>query len=205
MLLSKELCLEKHQILRDSINFEINNENIKEIFNKLSKLFYSFFPGILILELFFQIGIFSNHLGNLFDFILYLVWCGIISIPFHYDLPNEILLLQLEINKELSKRYPKKNNKRINFFKEELDDKNFLEFILIKLLIFVILFYISNIINDWSFYYIPSKFVQLIIVFISSQSICYLISKPYSKFKTFSVLRTAKKMSEKITVINNPK
>lgn len=69
---------------------KINSTTIKLFFDKLAILFNHFFLGMVILELFFKQGYFSDSPDNIYSFILFLVWSGIFSIPFHFFQPNSI-------------------------------------------------------------------------------------------------------------------
>jgi hypothetical protein len=106
----------------------------KEILNffkqKLSSVLIYFFPGILILELFFKKGFLNDNINNLYNFILYLVWGLSISLIFDFLLYISIT----NIVEKKAKRYFNKRNKNIpddlyermhpdeSEFKEKMED-----------------------------------------------------------------------------------
>lgn len=66
----------------------LNEQSIKLISNKLFGIINYTLPGIFILELFFKKGLFSNVPITLFEFLLFLFWSFILSIP--YNLINPV-------------------------------------------------------------------------------------------------------------------
>jgi hypothetical protein len=171
----------------------INKETVNLLFDKLAKLFNYFFPGMVILELFFHKGLFSNSIMNLPSFILFIVWAGIFSVPYNFRHPNCIENFTDNFKTILCK----KNNLTIEQLDEvidkepdtfdHLDDIIELGYILIMLLITylvykVLLFYnfpANTIIN------IPINIIQLLITF----PLTYLLSNPFGRIYAYMCRR----------------
>jgi len=88
-------------------------DTIDLFLNKISKLFNHLFPGVFIIELFFNKGLFSTPPDNIYTFSLYLIWCAVLSIPYHSILPISIQKIGDSINKVARIHY--------GFTKEEYD------------------------------------------------------------------------------------
>ena len=87
----------------------INKETFNLIKEKLVILIINFFPGILILELFFSRGFFHDNINNIHNLISYLIWGFIISFMF-----NALFAISLKsFIKDEAKKYFKKKNKKI--------------------------------------------------------------------------------------------
>lgn len=62
----------------------LNNESYKIISEKFFLLINTFLPGIVVLEIIFKKGLFSNQPQTIFEFILFLFWAILLSIPFYF-------------------------------------------------------------------------------------------------------------------------
>lgn len=161
----------------------INKETVNLLFNKLAKLLCSFFPGMVVLELFFHKGLFSNNVMSFTEFILFVVWCGIFSVPYNFFHPNSV-----ENFMDTFKQLMCKKN---NITEEQLDsvldkDSDFLDdlneyfelgFIIVKLfltyIVYKLLLYFS--IPSVSIINIPISILQLFI----SIPVTLLLSYPF--------------------------
>jgi hypothetical protein len=161
---------------------EINNEVINTIFNKLAKLFNSFLPGIIILELFFKIGLFSNSPSNIFNFVLYVIWCGIISVMYNSIQPNSVSLFSYIFKKEMFEKYDFDKDADVEELVDDLQEHVTLGFLLLKLSITYILYYIVQLIPLTSFIDIPLNIIQLIVVLILTILISYPIGFLYKAY-----------------------
>ncbi len=121
---------------------KITKEQIQLVFDNLSKLFNSFFPGIFIMEIFFSKGLFSDPPTNLIGFILFMFWAAIFSFPLIFINPNcienIILYLCRRISKILKKEIKVIKDLIDTNYEEYFDDAITLGYILIQLLILFI-------------------------------------------------------------------
>ena len=62
---------------------DINEYTIKIINNKFFYLFNSIFPGIFIMEIFFKKGLFNEIPQSIYEFLIFVVWCFLFSIPYN--------------------------------------------------------------------------------------------------------------------------
>lgn len=67
-----------------------NKDSIKLLNSKLSKGLNLVVPGLLVFELFFDLGLLSNTPENIFSFSLYLIWSLLFSMPFYLIRPRSI-------------------------------------------------------------------------------------------------------------------
>jgi hypothetical protein len=147
---------------------DFNKETIKLFKEKLATILVNLFPGLLILELFFNYGFFHNNINNLYSFILYLIYGFSISIIF--DFLFSISLYDYIERK--ARNYFKKANKTIpddfeefikpkgDDFEEKLEEiEAILNIVFYCLLIFIAYFFKSGInifvdkINNISLFY----------------------------------------------------
>ena len=167
---------------------KINKEVVELFFNKLSKIFKYFFPGIFILEIFFNQGIFSNPPTTFITLFIYVFWCGIFSIPYHSNLPYsidtfmdnfiEILCTRLKIDKEkLSEGY----NSSMEEWENNKDGIE-LGFILVEMTLTYFVFKILIWFNlpNYEYLYIPINVLQFFITLTTVIILSYPISYIYS-------------------------
>ncbi len=173
---------------------EINNEVVNLIFSKLAKLFNSFFPGIIILELFFKIGLFSNSPSNIFNFMLYVIWCGIISVMYNSFQPNSVSLFSYVFKKEMFEKYNFDKDADVGDFVDDLQEHVTLGFLLIKLSITYILYYIVLLIPLTTFIEIPLNIIQLIIVLIFTILFSYPIGFLYKAYTRRNFFKSTDEM-----------
>lgn len=62
----------------------LNNESYKIISEKFFLLINTFLAGIVVLEIIFKKGLFSNQPQIIFEFILFLFWAILLCIPFYF-------------------------------------------------------------------------------------------------------------------------
>lgn len=168
-----------------------NKEFVNLFFSKLAKLFNHFFPGIVVLELFFNKGFFSSTPEDIYSFVLFLVWSGILSIPFNFIQPLSVDLFGEKLKAYFitslsSENISDDSEEEIYSAKEAFE----LGFILIKLLLTYIIYKIIE-----TFELIKSVFSisENITTLIVSVSIATIISYPigfvYSKL-FFQLIKT---------------
>lgn len=101
----------------------LTTKSIEEVKGKFAGVINIFIPGIIILEGFFNKGLFAGGISSLYDFILYLVWGSILSLPLNFFCPaivchfKEALIPKL--NKDLEMGM---DNETIEKIIEEEDD-----------------------------------------------------------------------------------
>lgn len=164
-------------------------ETLNLFFNKLAILFNSFFPGMVILELFFKKGYFSNPPVDIFSFLLFLVWCGILSIPYNIVHPMSIEKFSDKLLRVASEKYNLTESdleEAMNKDEEEWDDiiEEFnLVFTLIKLVLTYVVYKALLIIAFPSFliFNIPDVIIQFITSLILTTIFSYPIGYIYSK------------------------
>jgi hypothetical protein len=84
---------------------DFNKDTINLFISKSATILVNIFPGILILELFFQRGFLNDNINNLYGFILYLVWGLSISIIIDFLLNISIISF---VEKKASSYFSKK-------------------------------------------------------------------------------------------------
>lgn len=174
----------------------VNKETLHLFFAKLAKLFNSFFPGMVILELFFKKGYFSTPPDNIFSFFLFLIWCGILSVPYHFIQPFSIEnfndnLLKLVCEKfkvsklELEKKTDKESEEKLDDLKEEFT----LGFILIKLVCTYVIFkyLLAFTFPSIIILKIPIVIIQLIITLFLVILVSYPVGYIYSRIFLFLI------------------
>jgi hypothetical protein len=174
----------------------INSETITLFFDKLAQFFNNFFPGIIILELFFDIGIFSNPPTNIFTFILYVVWCGILSIPFRWLVPSNIDFFVPRLQKELLKKDLLDEDSIDKNSRKDAGEEFELGFIIIKLIITIILYYLIIQLPITPFCGIPTTIINLTIVLFAMSIISYLLSFPYAACFKKILINAAEKLNK---------
>jgi hypothetical protein len=174
-------------IIKLYMETKINKELVNLFFSKLAKLFKYFFPGIVLLELFFKQGLFSTPPSNIYSFFIYLFWCGILSLPFHLIQPSCIdsffnnLLAFISKTRNIEKTILEAMFKGKDESEDELEEFE-LGFILIKLFLMYIIYKLLNIIlmSDLKFIGISGiilkLFINIIIVSVLSYPIGYIYS-----------------------------
>lgn len=175
---------------------KVNKEILHLFFAKLAKLFNSFFPGMVILELFFNKGYFSTPPDNIFSFFLFVIWCGIFSVPYHFIQPFSIEnfrdnLLKLVCEKfEVSKLDFEKNmDKETEEKWDDIMEEFTLGFILVKLACTYVIFKYLLAISFPSIIILgmPIMIIQLIITLFLVILVSYPVGYIYSKIFLFLV------------------
>ena len=81
----------------------INEQSVKIFSDKLYQVLNYIVPGVFTLEIFFKKGIFSVPPNSIFEFILFLIWAFIFSLPFNlistFRLDNVIKIIKSKIDK----------------------------------------------------------------------------------------------------------
>ena len=174
------------------MNIPFNNETIKLIYNKIALFFNLFFPGIVVMDLFFQRGLFSNLPENIYSFILYLLWCAILSLPFTFYMPKSVETFMSELIKyccekaEIEKKYFDDEINKNQETKEDLNnlsEKFSLSFILITLFLMYIVLKLLVYYNfpNSEYINIPVNVMQFIITFIVVYILRYPVGMIYAK------------------------
>src|SRR5690242_18535928 len=61
----------------------LNEQSVKIIDNKFYHFLNYILPGIFVMDIFFKKGLFSNIPQTLYEFLIYVVWCFLFSIPYN--------------------------------------------------------------------------------------------------------------------------
>lgn len=171
---------------------KINQQTVRLFFDKLAKLFNYFFPGIIILELFFNKGYFSNPPTDTFGFILYIFWCGILSIPYNFighesiaNFHDNLILAyakKYKLDEEQSEEFQTEFKKE--FSEDEIEDMSEeinLGLILVKLfLTYLVYKLLINFGFDYTILNIPSNVLQLFATLIITIPLSYPLVPCYT-------------------------
>lgn len=114
---------------------QIDKETINLFFAKLAIFLNKLFPGVFVLEIFFERGFFSNPPSNYIELILFVIWCVVLSVPFNFLQPPSVEFWHNDVREIIEK---KGNTKYLTFEndREKLGDmleRIILVFILLKL------------------------------------------------------------------------
>ncbi|WP_343695737.1 hypothetical protein [Flavobacterium sp.] len=173
---------------------EINTESSKFFLRKSSKLLNFIFPGIVIIDLFFKKGFFSNEIDSLYTFILYIIWALILSIPFHFFNHSllENLTKHLLKNVGIKRKHSPEEIKKIYESLTEEDKEDFEEFqdgallglIIIKTIILYLTYkiFIYYKIVHFTIIDIPLDYLNFICVTLSTIIMSYPLGYVYAKF-----------------------
>lgn len=153
----------------------LNNESYKIISEKFFLLINTFLPGIVVLEIIFKKGLFSNQPQTIFEFILFLFWAILLSIPFYF-------LIGLNTREYILGALKENNLSTKNIDNEKLEVLDF-NFQFIYILNSTLLFYIIDRIFHKYFYFIEifgisPKFMELFSVFTLTAMISIILSIP---------------------------
>lgn len=169
---------------------EVNEQSVKLFSDKLYSFLNYILPGVFILEVFFDKGIFSNSPQTIFEFLLFLVWAFIFSIPYNlidtFSMGKYAEKLKKEFSKQIEAKeeYEKEFQKIMEESEEEfLQNDSLVQFVFINLyLIFTYLIskYLSHNYSFENIYNINEK----LILFANSILIFYLIPFPIIYFFT---------------------
>lgn len=108
------------------------SEILKDFYKHFAGLGVYLIPGVVVLEVVFNIGFFGQRITTLYDFVFYIMWALILGIPFHYSQP-----------KQLNKLYQDFKEKKPYIDKSSLDglsDELELGFVFVKLFSFYIIY-----------------------------------------------------------------
>lgn len=159
------------------MNNKLNKESIDLMFDKLASFINYIFPGLFVLELFFNKGFFSKQPETIMEGILFLIWCIVLSIPYHFIQPFSIYNFFNDITNELLRRRIVTNDD-IAVDDDKFDDlKAHFEMIFIMLKILSI-FFIYKLI---CFYWISCNYIginQSIWKYICCHILMTIISYP---------------------------
>ncbi len=166
---------------------EINKENSKYILAKFAKGLNSLFPGVIIMDMIFGIGIFSTIPDTIYSFLLYMFWCIILSIPYgsyvHPILDNftqHSLKIHCEkkglTNDQMKKIYNSMSDEEEEEF-ENIEQQLLLFFIILEGILTYILFSLLDYFNlNYEILGMSSKYWQTVIVIGIVQIIAYPFS-----------------------------
>ena len=174
---------------------KLSKENVELAYAQFARLFNNFFPGIVILELFFNRGYFSTQPDTIFELVLFLLWAGIFSIPFYYIQPAAVV--------SLAHQYFEKEAKKNGVTSEELqeslennlndEDKLVLKnanevielgFVLIKLVLLYMSYKVFSYYcpKSFSFLGIGPEIVGFAISYFATYIISIVVARPYRYF-----------------------
>ena len=77
---------------------KISEETVSIVNRNISLFAALIFPGIFFLEVFFEKGLMSGGINNVYEFILYLIWALIISVPFFYITSFNAMILDTTVD-----------------------------------------------------------------------------------------------------------
>jgi len=95
---------------------------IDDIIEKIAGVLCYCVVGFVVLEVFFNKGLFSGGLINLYQFIMYLVWAVVLSVPVMIFCPNKVEMFNDYLFPKLDKDLKLKMNKEA--MEEMIDDKD---------------------------------------------------------------------------------
>jgi len=184
---------------------EIFNEaNLKLFKSKIFIILNYTVPGIVILEIFFDQGFFSNIPKDLYSFLLYILWAFILSIPFN--------LIDLVNTEKVSLKYAKKHilkyggqendikkleeilNENEEYYFEVNAQIHFISIIINSLLIYLIYKYLNSNYEYYTFFGINKNIIIISNVII----IINIIFIPLRLVATAIVSNSFKKEYDKI-------
>lgn len=61
----------------------LNEQTVRIIDNKFYHFLNNILPGIFVMEIFFKKGLFSHIPQTIYEFLIYIVWCFLFSIPYN--------------------------------------------------------------------------------------------------------------------------
>jgi len=120
----------------------LTTKGIEELKGKFAGVIGLFIPGIIILEGFFNKGLFAGGISSLYDFILYLLWASILSLPLNFFCPARIAHFKegliARLNKELEMRMDDEIVEEEDEEEEDKDEEDKLIFYVIQSIIMVV-------------------------------------------------------------------
>lgn len=173
-----------------------NEENIKLFQRKIFMFLNYTIPGVVILDVFFKQGFFSNAPTNLYSFLLFIFWAFILSLPFNmFDIVNlEKIILKHSKEIILKKGGNSQNIKQLEDLAEEDYDyyeevNSKLHFIFILIFSCLVYFIYKLLVYKYEYYAvcnISPKFIillnVLIIISISFFPLSWIAEKITSYF-----------------------
>jgi hypothetical protein len=164
----------------------LDKEAINLLLAKLSIFLNKLFPGVFIMEIFFQRGYLSTPPISFIDLILYIIWCVVLSVPFNFLQPPCVEFWFNDVRETIEK---KENTKHLKYEcdKEKLGDMHeriILGFILLKL---SLTYFILNLI---SFCCVVDNYIEIpgiIWKYALSMVIITFLSWPFGFFYTLVI------------------
>lgn len=105
---------------------------LKDFYKHFAGIGIYIIPGIIVLEVVFNIGFFGQKIEGLYEFILFLFWGLVLGGPFHYTQPKQFA--------EIVEKFKKKKEINKEGFWDALSDELELGFIAIKTIAFFIIY-----------------------------------------------------------------
>jgi len=174
---------------------------INAVFDHLARLFCYLVPGIVLLEVVFEQGVFSTSPKTLYDFIIYILWATLISVPFNFSIPTPV---KTYLEGMISYAYDEMERQNVN--PERIDKKATLDeeeriragLILIKVVVFYLLYILLDNLGlvSGGFFEIPEKIIQVAIVLTIVSLLSYPLGLGYLKIIERGDKRATKKTIE---------
>lgn len=175
---------------------EINKENSKYILAKFAKGLNSLFPGVIIMDMIFDIGIFSKIPDTIYSFILYVFWCIVLSIPYgslvhpildnfaKYSLKIHCIKKGLSID-QMKKIYDSFSEEQEEEF-EDLEQQLLFSFIILEGILTYVIFRLLNYFNlNYDILGMSSKYWQTVLIIGFVQIIAYPFSYIIGKISLY--------------------
>ncbi|AWH85217.1 hypothetical protein HYN59_08840 [Flavobacterium album] len=158
---------------------EIFNEtNIKLFRSKIFMFLNYTLPGLVVLDIFFKKGFFSESTTSLYDFLLLMLWSFIFSIPYNiFDTISLSSIIKYAIEKVVDRNEINRINEFIEEKSEELEEEEsklqffftilytFLTYCFFKILIYYFTFNsIWNININLTIYFICLLIINIILI-----------------------------------------
>lgn len=182
---------------------EVNQENTKYLLKKSTKFLCYIFPGMVVMDIFFNKGFFSNEIDSIYTFLIYIVWVLVLSIPFHHLNSYPVEEFIMHVMKEVGKinGYTMEECKEIYETLSEDDKELFSDYdsqivfgtVIIKTVLFYIIYKISIFYNfiSFSIFDIPSRYLLFAFTIIMTIVLGYALGYIYAKYNIARFIKLA--------------
>jgi len=181
---------------------EIDKEKINLIYEKMNLVLFQFIPGLIILDVGLQKGLFSGTITTIWDFILVIIWSCILTIPFDFLIPGNLRNISLDVGK-IAKEYLKEKFKEEAYHKSELYENYKIDvtitYTVIRLGFLIMIFEVLQLVHFSRIiisFFQESNIVKLLFSYIVSTAILYPIGNLYAKYLVKKMRKIFKKLSE---------
>jgi hypothetical protein len=177
---------------------EINQENTKYFLKKSTKFLCYVFPGMVVMDLFFDKGFFSNGIDSLYAFLIYTVWVLVISIPFHHFNSFAVEEFIMHVMKRVGKlkEFSMEESKEVYENLSEDDKELFSDHnsqivfgaVIIKTVLFYLIYKISVFYNliCFSLFDITSQYLLFAFTIFTTIVLGYPLGYIYAKYNIYS-------------------